>query len=117
MRVATDSLRQTGGQRRMTLKEFLTYDDSTDARYELWNGGLVEMGAESRVNIEIAIFLIELFCQTVGRKRLGIKEKIKVRSAFVASARDADLIIHSEESPLALRGRSESCLAMTDYSC
>ena len=114
MTVATDSLRQATGQRGMTLQEFLTYDDGTDARYELWNGVLVEMGAESRSNIQIAIFLIEQFCQVVGRQRLGIKEKIEVKSDFVATARDADLIIHSEESSLALEGRSESCLTMED---
>ena len=114
MTVAADSLRQTTNLQRMTLKEFLTYDDGTDAHYELWNGTLIEMGAESRINIQIAIFLIELFCQTVGRKRLGIKEKIEVRSAFVASARDADLVIHSEASSLALEGRSKSCLEMGD---
>ncbi len=114
MTIATDSLRQTEGQRRMTLKEFLTYDDGTDARYELWNGVLVEMGAESRINIRIAFFLIEVFLQVVGRQRLGMKEKIEVRSTFVASARDADLVIHSEESALALEGRSESCLSIRD---
>ncbi len=107
MTVATD--------RRLTLKEFLTYDDGTDRRYELFNGVLVEMGAESRVNIEIAIFLIQHFALLgINSKRLGIKEKIEVRSAFVASARDADLIIHSEQSALALKGRSESCLTMGD---
>ena len=37
MTVATD-------QRRMTLKEFLTYDDGTNTRYELVDGILVEMG-------------------------------------------------------------------------
>lgn len=43
-----------------------------------------------------------------------MKEKIEVRSAFVASARDADLIIHSEESAIALEGRLESCLSLGD---
>jgi Uma2 family endonuclease len=99
----------------MTLKEFLTYDDGTDARYELWNGILVEMGAESRINIRIAIFLIQHFALLgIRSDRIGIKEKIEVRSAFVATARDADLIIHSEESSQALEGRSESCLGMGD---
>jgi Uma2 family endonuclease len=115
MTVATDSLRQTEDQRRMTLKEFLTYDDGTDARYELWNGVLVEMGAESRINIRIAIFLIQhLALLGIRSDRIGIKEKVEVRSTFVATARDADLIIHSEESSLALEGRSESCLTMGD---
>ena len=123
MTVATDRLRQTPGQspdqfpdqRRMTLKEFLIYDDGTDARYELWNGVLVEMGAESRINIRIAIFLIQHFALlNVTSDRIGIKEKIEVRSDFVASARDADLIIHSEASSQALEGRSESCLTLGD---
>lgn len=55
MIVATDS-KPTHGQGRLTLKEFLTYDDGTDRRYELFNGVLVEMGAESRTNIRIAFF-------------------------------------------------------------
>ena len=56
MTVAVDSLRQPTDLQRMTLKEFLIYNDGTDARYELWNGTLIEMGAESRINIQIAIF-------------------------------------------------------------
>ena len=103
--------------RRMTLQEFLSYEDGTDdlrsvrdhQRYELVDGVLVEMGAESRVNTQIAILLIEVFLKLVGSKQLGIKEKIQVRSDFT-TARDADLIIHSEESAAALQGRSEACL-------
>ena len=107
MTVATD--------RRMTLKEFLTYDDGTDQRYELVDGVLVEMGAESRINIRIAVFLIQYFSSLgLGDDRIGIKEMIEVKSAFVATARDADLIIHSEESSRALDGRSESCLTLDD---
>ncbi len=101
MTVATD--------RRMTIQEFLVYDDGTDRRYELVDGVLVEMGAESRANTQIAILLIEIFLQLVGRKQLGIKEKIQVQSKF-ATARDADLIIHSKESSATLEGRSEACL-------
>jgi hypothetical protein len=33
----------------MTLQEYLTYDDGTDNRYELVDGVLVEMGAESTI--------------------------------------------------------------------
>ena len=107
MTVATD--------RRMTLKEFLTYNDGTDQRYELVDGVLVKMGAESRINIRIAVFLIQYF-SSLGLEddRIGIKEMIEVKSAFVATARDADLIIHSKESSLALDGRSESCLTLND---
>jgi Uma2 family endonuclease len=100
-------------QRRMSLEEYLTYDDGTDARYELVDGVLVEMGAESRCNIKIAFFLIEVFLQLVGRGRLGIKEKIQVDSEYV-SARDPDLIIHSDDSALAIEGRKESCLFLNE---
>ena len=101
MTIATD--------RRMTLKEYLTYDDGTAARYELEDGVLVEMGAESRNNIKIALFLIQFFLKLVDYDRLGIKEKIEVRSHH-ATARDPDLIIHSAESATAIEGRTESCL-------
>jgi Uma2 family endonuclease len=96
-------------QKRMSLQEFLTYDDGTDARYELVDGVLVAMGAESTGNLQIAMLLIETFLQLVGRQRVGIKQKIEVKSAF-ATARDADLVIHSVGSRLAIKGRSEACL-------
>ena len=102
MTVATD--------RRMSLKEFLTYDDGTERRYELVDGVLVEMGAESTVNNWIAMFFVELFLSIgLHRRQIGIKQKISVRSSFV-SARDPDLIIHSESSRSAIAGRSEVCL-------
>ena len=43
MTVTTDDRRLIQKQRRMTLKEFLTYDDGTNTRYELVDGMLVEM--------------------------------------------------------------------------
>ncbi|MEB3291905.1 MAG: Uma2 family endonuclease [Synechococcales bacterium] len=102
MTVATD--------KRLTLTEYLIYDDGSDTRYELVDGVLVEMGAESRVNIQIAIFLLQCFTKLgLTANQLGIKEKIQVISSH-ASARDPDLIIHSEESTLAIEGRKESCL-------
>jgi Uma2 family endonuclease len=99
--------------KRMSLEEYLIYDDGTDSRYELVDGVLVEMGAESRCNIKIAFFLIEIFLKLVGRGQLGIKEKIQVDSAYV-SARDPDLIVHSEGSALAIEGRREACLFLNE---
>ena len=43
MTVTTDDRRLIQKQRRITLKEFLTYDDGTNTRYELVDGILVEM--------------------------------------------------------------------------
>ncbi len=100
-------------EQRMSLEEFLSYDDGTDRRYELVDGVLVEMGAESRANIKIALFLIQAFLQLVDYDRLGIKEKIEVESRYV-TARDPDLIVHSEASAGAISGRSEACLKRYD---
>ena len=105
MTVATD--------RRMTLKEFLTYDDGTDTRYELEDGVLVDMGTEATINIKIVIFLIETFLKAVKRDRIGIKVMMEVRSRY-ATARDPDLVIHSEDSAAALEGLTEACLKYGD---
>lgn len=110
MTIATDSLRQTGGQRRMSLQEFLTYDDGSDRRYELVDGVLVEMGAESTINTWIAGFLFGVFIQMgFPSYCIGFKQKISVRSPS-ATARDPDLIIHTKDSASAIEGRREACL-------
>jgi Uma2 family endonuclease len=40
----------------MTLEEYLIYDDGTETRYELVDGILVEMGAESYTNVVMGVF-------------------------------------------------------------
>jgi Uma2 family endonuclease len=101
-------------QKRMTLEEFLTYDDGTDARYELVDGVLVEMGAESTINTQIAGFLYGFFViWGLPTHLIGFKQKIEVDSTY-ASARDPDLIIHTEQSEAAIHGRSEACLKLHD---
>ncbi len=96
--------------RRMTLEEYLTDDDGTDTRYELVDGVLIDMGAESTINTQIAGFLYGFFVLFgLPTPRIAFKQKIEVRSSY-ASARDPDLIIHSPESRSAIKGRSEACL-------
>jgi Uma2 family endonuclease len=97
----------------MTLDEYLTYDDGTDTCYELVDGVLVTMGAESTGNTWIALFFIELFLRILPRQRIGIKQKTAVQSPTV-TAREPDLIIHSAASAGAIAGRSESCLRLED---
>jgi Uma2 family endonuclease len=100
--------------KRMSLEEYLTYDDGTDTRYELVDGVLVEMGAESTINTRIAVFLIMAMARLrLEADRIGIKQKIQVKSKYV-SARDPDLIIHSEDSALAIEGRKEACLKLDE---
>jgi len=112
MTVATD--------RRMTLQEFLTYDDGTDdlrsvfehRRYELVDGVLIKMGAESTINTWIAGFLFGVFIQMgLPSYCIGFKQKISVCSSSV-TARDPDLIIHTKDSASEIEGRREACLSL-----
>ena len=100
--------------RRMTLEEFLSYDDGTDKRYELVDGVLVEMGAESTTNTIIAGFLFGFFLQMgLPSYRIGFKQKIEVASRYV-TARDPDLIVHTKDSFQAIDERKEACLKYGD---
>ena len=80
---------------------------------DLVDGVLVEMGAESRGNVKISLFLIQIFLQSLTYDQLGIKEKIEVRSSYV-TARDPDLIVHSGDSAAAVEGRKEACLFLNE---
>jgi Uma2 family endonuclease len=89
-------------QRKFTLDEFLNYDDGTDTRYELEDGVLTEMPAESPKNIQIAIFLLGVFMRMgIPVERLGIKHLITVISSD-ATVREPDLVVHSEASAAAM---------------
>lgn len=95
---------------RMTLEEYLSYDDGTDTRYELVDGVLVEMPTESTKNTQIAMFLISVFLQMgIPYYQLGIKQQIAVNSEK-ATARDPDLIVHSENSARAISGLKQALL-------
>lgn len=87
---------------RLTLEEYLTYDDGTDVHYELVDGILVEMGAESPINPQIASFLFAVFLALgVPYYRLVIGHQIAV-SSVKATARQPDLIVHSADSEAAI---------------
>ena len=93
---------------RLTIEEFLTYDDGTNTRYELVDGVLVEMGAESTINTLIAGFLFATFLQLgIPAYQIGFKQWIVV-SDSTATARDPDLIVHSEASFAAIEGSSQA---------
>jgi Uma2 family endonuclease len=112
MTITYDRSETNATAKRMSLEDYLTYDDGTDTRYELVDGVLVEMGVESTINTWIAMYLAFAFgALWIPPNRVGIKQKIQVTSAYV-SARDPDLIIHSEDSALAIKGRKEACLKL-----
>jgi Uma2 family endonuclease len=87
---------------RMSLEEYLTYDDGTDTRYELVDGVLVEMGAETPLNPAIAMYLAFVFADLgIPRKHLAIGHQVGV-SQSKATARQPDLIVHTLESDAAI---------------
>ncbi len=89
-------------QSKMSLDEYLAYDDGTDARYELVDGVLVEMGAENPLNPKIAVFLLLQFSRLgVPDNNLVIGHQIGVSSSR-ATARQPDLIVHTDESDAAI---------------
>jgi Uma2 family endonuclease len=89
-------------QRRMSLEEYLTYDDGTDTRYELVDGVLVEMGTETPLNPLIASFLFATLLQMgVPYGLLVIGHQVGV-SQSKATARQPDLIVHTPESKAAI---------------
>jgi Uma2 family endonuclease len=89
-------------ERRMSLEEFLEYDDGTDTRYELEDGVLVDMGAENPPNATIAIFLLAQFLQLgIPYYRLATGHQVEVSSSR-ATARQPDLTVHSEASAVAI---------------
>lgn len=98
-------------QPRMTLAEYLTYDDGTDTRYELVNGELVEMPAESDLNNAIAIILIATFLQFVPPSLLRRGTEIVV-SGSRATARVPDVMVLTEEAAAALVGASRSIILL-----
>jgi Uma2 family endonuclease len=95
--------------RRMTLEEYLSFDDGTDTRYELVNGELVEMPSESDLNNVIAIFLLVEFSKLVPARLLRRGTEI-VTSGFRSTARIPDLMVLTEESSNALSGAKRSII-------
>ena len=97
-------------QSNMTLEDYLRYDDGTDTRYELVDGVLVAMPPESTLNTQIAAFLLAAFLQMgIPYTRLGLRHQIVVAGAR-ATAREPDLLLHSEESAAAIEGQTQALL-------
>ncbi|MBE9227998.1 Uma2 family endonuclease [Phormidium sp. LEGE 05292] len=102
----------TIASQKMTLEEYLNYDDGTDNCYELENGKLVAMPPESELNRRIATFLFAYFLQQgIPSYRLTMKTEIVV-SGSQATTRFPDLIILSEELATALKGARISTITL-----
>ncbi|MFN3927668.1 MAG: Uma2 family endonuclease [Pseudanabaenaceae cyanobacterium] len=95
---------------KMTLEEFLQFEDGTEYRYELENGELIQMAAESEINMRIVMLLVATFLQMgIPFYRLRIGSEIMVNSQMVG-VRVPDLVVFSEELAEALKGASRSLI-------
>lgn len=92
-----------------TFEDYLNYDDGTDTRYELVNGALVVMPTESRLNEQIALWLLTQFLTIVPLAQLGRGTEIAVSGRLV-TARIPDLMVLSAELAIALAGAKRSLI-------
>jgi Uma2 family endonuclease len=102
----------TVASQKMTLEEFLAYDDGTDKLYELENGELIDMPSESEINRRIAAFVFIYFSQLgIPAYRLTMKTEVAVSGSRV-SVRVPDLLVLSEELAIEMEGASRSIVLM-----
>lgn len=92
----------------LTFEEFLAYDDGRDTRYELVDGELVEMPTESQENCDIAKFLLFELAKHFPIALLAYKDIEVEVSGKRATCRLPDLVVHTEESKMALIGNSRN---------
>ena len=62
-----------------TFEEYLSYDDGTDKRYELFNGELIELPPESPRNVLILSFVHFQLVKLVGHRRVLWGVELQVR--------------------------------------
>jgi Uma2 family endonuclease len=97
---------------KMSLEEYLNFDDGTDTLYELENGELIVMPPESELNRRIASLLFALFLQQgIPSYRLTMKTEIVVNSSQ-AGTRLPDLMVLSEELATVLEGSRRSTIML-----
>ncbi|MBE9031923.1 Uma2 family endonuclease [filamentous cyanobacterium LEGE 11480] len=95
--------------KRLTIEEYLGYDDGTDTPYMLRDGVLVTMGAESDRNVSVAMFLISIFLQVLPYSLLRRGTEIAVPGTN-AETRYPDLMVLTEECRSALAGAKRSLI-------
>jgi Uma2 family endonuclease len=94
----------------LTFDEYLTYDDGTDTRYELVDGELIPMSPESPENNRIAKRLLLELLKHFSIDFVAYKDTEVEVSGKRAKCRIPDLIVHSEDSLLALEGATRATL-------
>ncbi|MGI2902681.1 Uma2 family endonuclease [Tolypothrix sp. VBCCA 56010] len=90
--------------KKLTLNEYLAYDDGTDARYELVDGELVEMPPESDRNNLISLYLLSQFLKFVPIQLIRHKDTELVVIGNRTRVRLPDLMILTQELLEAIAG-------------
>ncbi len=90
--------------KKLTLEEYLAYDDGTDTKYELVDGELVEMPPESDKNNLISLYLLSEFLKFVPIQLIRHKDTEIVVTGNRTRVRLPDLMILTEELFVALGG-------------
>ena len=91
--------------KKLTLEEYLAYDDGTDTKYELVDGELVEMPPENDRNNLIGLYLLTQFLNLVPIQLIRHKDMEIVVTGNRTRVRLPDLIILTEELFAAIGGR------------
>lgn len=102
---AKDYLTMTTATKKLTLAEYLAYEDGTDAQYELVDGKLVKMSPETDENNLISIYLLSEFLKFVPIELICHKDTEIVVTGIRTRVRLPDLIILTEELLEAISGR------------
>ncbi len=94
----------------LTFDDYLALDPDSDTRYELVNGRLVAMPPESEENNNLARQLLFEFAKHIPIALLAHKDTEIEVTGQRATCRIPDLLVHSEDSKIALSGSSRATL-------
>ena len=93
---------------KMTLEEFLEYDDDTEVMYEFVDGEPILMATESETNRRIAMFIVICLAQLgIPFYRLSMKTEIITTGSRM---RIPDLVVFSEELAKVMEGAKRSLI-------
>jgi len=93
---------------KMTLEEFLEYDDDTEVMYEFVDGEPILMATESETNRRIAMFIVICLAQLgIPFYRLSLKTEIITTGSRM---RIPDLVVFSEELAKVMEGAKRSLI-------
>ncbi|MBH8555893.1 Uma2 family endonuclease [Nostocaceae cyanobacterium CENA357] len=95
----------TTAVKKLTLEEYLAYDNGTDTKYELVDGELVEMPPESDRNNLISLYLLSQFLKFIPIQLIRHKDTELVVIGNRTRVRLPDLMILTQELFEAIAGR------------